>query len=162
MTYDLIVIGAGQAGPPLAYAFADAGRRVALIEAHYLGGTCVNYGCTPTKTMMASARVAHTARRATRYGVHVGDVKVNLEAVVARKNQIVLSFRSGQADRIEQNENIDLYRGRGKFTGPKTVEVDGGTLTAETICINVGTRPRMPAIPGLGEVDALTNRTMLD
>src|SRR5919202_445498 len=121
--YDAIVIGAGQAGGPLATALAGAGRRVALIEREHVGGTCINVGCTPTKTMVASARVAYLARRAADYGVRTGPVSVDLAVVRQRKRDIVESFRGGSERRIRAAEGVDLLDGEARFTGPHSVAV---------------------------------------
>jgi pyruvate/2-oxoglutarate dehydrogenase complex dihydrolipoamide dehydrogenase (E3) component len=166
-SYDLIVIGAGQGGGPLAGTVAEDGQSVALLERKHVGGTCVNEGCTPTKTMIASARVAHLARRAEDYGVEVGDVSVDLETVRQRKRDIVESFRSGSRDSIEAKDNLDLIEGDGRFVDPHTVEValnDGSTrtLTADRIVINTGTRPVIPPIDGLNEVDYLTSTSIME
>src|SRR5713226_4600533 len=118
MKYDAIVIGSGQAGNPLSQKFADRGWAVALIEEAHLGGTCINTGCTPTKTMVASAQVAYYARNAARWGVRVKDVSVDLPAIVARKDKIVQSFRSGQQRNVEKRPNLHLYRGRARFADP--------------------------------------------
>ncbi|HSM58102.1 MAG TPA: mercuric reductase [Candidatus Sulfomarinibacteraceae bacterium] len=160
--YDAIIIGSGQAGNPLAHKLADCGWTVALIERHHLGGSCINYGCTPTKTMLASARVAHVARRSVDFGVETGDVTVDLPAIVARKNRIVHNMRSGQEERVAERPSLDLYRGTGRFTGPHTVTVNDVDLRSEHIFINTGARPRQPDIPGLEDVDALTNHSILD
>src|SRR6516225_8722551 len=155
--YDAAIIGAGQAGVPLARALAQSGWKTALIEREHVGGTCINVGCTPTKTMVASARVAHLARRAADYGVHTSAVSVDMAKVRQRKRDIVNSFRSGSQSRVEQTPNLDLIFGEAQFVGPKTVEVglmSGGTrqLTAETIVINTGCRPALPPVPGLDSV----------
>ncbi|MCI0398375.1 MAG: mercuric reductase, partial [Chloroflexi bacterium] len=147
---------------PLAHKLADLGWKVALIEKEHLGGTCINYGCTPTKTMLASARIAHYARRAADFGVHTGPVSVNLAQVVARKNQLVETWRGGQESHAASRPTLDLYRGSGRFTGPHTVAVGGQELASDHIIINTGARPRLPNIPGLEEVDYLTYRTVLD
>ncbi len=160
--YEAIIVGAGQAGGPLTHKLADLGWKVALIEKDHLGGSCINYGCTPTKTMLASARTAHTARRAAEFGVDVGEVKVDLAQVVARKDELVLSWRSGQEHHAESRPTLDLYRGHGRFTGPHTIEVNGELLTSDKIFINTGTRPRVIPIPGLDKVDYLTNRNLMD
>src|SRR5918912_3475545 len=115
--YEAVVIGAGQGGVPLSRALARAGRKTALVEREHVGGTCVNEGCTPTKTMIASARVAHLARRAADYGVHTGPVTVDLQRVRQRKRDIVDSFRGGSLRRIEQTEGVDLTIGEARFTG---------------------------------------------
>jgi pyruvate/2-oxoglutarate dehydrogenase complex dihydrolipoamide dehydrogenase (E3) component len=160
-SYDAIFIGAGQSGPPLAHKLADLGQKVALIEREFLGGSCINYGCTPTKAMIASARIAHYARRGPEFGVHT-DVSIDLREVVARKDALVLQWRNGQQGHIDRRDTLDLYRGHGRFTGPHEVEVNGETLTSERIFINTGTRPRIPPLPGLDEIEVLTNRNIMD
>src|SRR5438445_5450435 len=147
--YDAIVIGAGQAGTPLSQALAGAGLRTALIERQHVGGTCVNEGCTPTKTMVASARVAYLVRRATEYGVNAGSIHVDMERVRWRKRDIVDRFRNSSQRRIEKTPNLDLIAGEASFTGPKSVLVrlkDGGQrlLTADKYFINAGARPSVP------------------
>src|SRR6516162_8237658 len=141
--YDAIVIGSGQGGNPLSMALARANLRTALIERSHVGGTCVNVGCTPTKTMVASARVAYLARRAADYGVHVGEVLVNMGEVRARKQSVVDSFRDGGRRAIEATKGLDLLFGEASFTGPNSIVVkmnDGETrtLVAGKIFINVG------------------------
>lgn len=165
--YDAIVIGAGQAGGPLSTTLACAGWKTALIEREHVGGTCVNEGCTPTKTMVASARVAHLARRAADYGVHTGPVTVDMTKVRQRKRDIVDMFRSGSRRRIEKTDGVDLLMGTARFTGPKTLEVnlnEGGTrqLAAETIFINVGARPSKPPVSGLDEVPTLDSTSIME
>jgi pyruvate/2-oxoglutarate dehydrogenase complex dihydrolipoamide dehydrogenase (E3) component len=165
--YDAIVIGAGQAGGPLATAFANAGRRTALIEREHVGGTCVNVGCTPTKTMVASARVAHLARRAADYGVRTGSVSVDLSVVRQRKRDIVDSFRGGSERRIRATDGLDLLDGEARFTGASELTVqlaDGAThaLTAETIVINAGARPAIPDLPGIDTVPLLNSTTIME
>ena len=113
MRFDAIVIGSGQGGNPLAYSLTDHGWTVALIEQAFLGGTCVNTGCTPTKTMIMSAQVAHYARNGARWGVKAANVTVDLPAVIARKREVVLGFRSGNERQVEQRPNLHLYRGHG-------------------------------------------------
>ena len=145
--YDVIVIGAGQGGGPVASAFANAGRRTALIEREYVGGTCINWGCTPTKTMIASGRVAHLARRGPDYGVQTGEIAIDMETVRTRKRDIVEMFRNGSRSGIEGTDGLDFIKGDARFTDHKTLDVDlndGGTtsLTAETIILDVGERPR--------------------
>jgi pyruvate/2-oxoglutarate dehydrogenase complex dihydrolipoamide dehydrogenase (E3) component len=165
--YDAIIIGAGQAGVPLSSALANAGWKTALIEQEHVGGTCVNEGCTPTKTMVASARVAHLARRAADYGVKTGPVTVDLRKVRQRKRDIVESFRGGNERRIEGTEGSELLRGEAHFTGPKSLEVtlnDGGgqRLTADKIFINTGARPRRPSLPGLEGVPYLDSTSIME
>lgn len=166
-TYDAIIIGAGQAGGPLSTALANAGWKTALVEREHVGGTCVNEGCTPTKTMVASARVAYLARRAADYGVQTGPVTVDMTKVRQRKQDIVESFRGGSERRIERTEGLDLIMGEARFLGPKTIGVrlnDGGlrTLSAGTIIINTGTRARVPSLPGLDHVPALDSTSIME
>lgn len=162
ISYDAIIIGAGQAGIPLAYQLAERGWRVALIERAYLGGSCINYGCTPTKTMIASAKVAQTAREVEKYGVRAGEVQVDLSAVVARKNEVVGTKRANMEARVAASPNITPYWAEARFTGPHTVEAGGETLTAEKIFINTGSRPLIPQLPGLDQVPYLTNLSIID
>lgn len=164
--FDVIIIGAGQAGNPLSSAFAEAGKRTALIEEKYVGGTCINYGCTPTKTMIASAEVAYMARRSEEYGVHLEDVRVDLKQVRQRKEAVVTSFRGGSEQRIFA-AGVNLIYGKAMFTGNKTLEVttpEGETiaLTAETIIINAGGRPSLPNIAGLREVPYLDSTSIME
>src|SRR5213080_2805763 len=165
--YDAIVIGSGQAGGPLATALAKAGKKTALIEREHVGGTCINEGCTPTKTMVASGRVAYLARRAADYGVHTGPITVDMAKVRQRKRDIVDSFRNGSQSRIEQTANLDLIFGDASFSGPKSVEVrsqDGGqrTLSAKYIFINAGTRASRPKLDGLDTVTFLDNASIME
>jgi pyruvate/2-oxoglutarate dehydrogenase complex dihydrolipoamide dehydrogenase (E3) component len=160
---DVIVIGSGQAGVPLADRLARAGRRVMLAERGELGGTCVNTGCTPTKTMVASARAAHVARRAGRLGVHTGEVTVDLAAVVDRKDAIVRQWRDGVAKRLERaGDRLTVVRGHARFSGSRTVEAGGTTWEAPTIVINVGGRPSTVPITGLDAVPWLDNRRVME
>ncbi len=165
--YDAIVIGSGQAGTPLSTTLAEAGMRTALIERKHVGGTCVNEGCTPTKTMVASGRVAYLARRAADYGVRTGPISIDLEKVRQRKRDIVDKFRDGSQGRIEKTANVDLIFGEASFSGPKTVTVrlhDGTerTLSAQRIFINVGTRSAQPRLDGLGAVSFLDNISIME
>src|SRR5450755_2450202 len=155
--FDAIVIGSGQAGTPLCTALAEAGMRTALIEREHVGGTCINEGCTPTKTMVASARVAYLARRGADYGVHTGDIRIDMERVRKRKRDIVDAFRTRNEEGIKHTPNLELIFGEASFAGAKSVLVrlrDGGerVLTAERIFINAGARPKVPAIDGLKDV----------
>ena len=166
-SYDAVILGAGQAGGPLSTALANAGWKTALVEREHVGGTCVNEGCTPTKTMLASARVAYLARRAADYGVQTGPVTVDMTKVRQRKRDIVESFRGGSQSRMESTEGLDLIMGEARFSGPKTVEVrlnDGGirTLTADTIVINTGTRALVPPLPGLDGVPVLDSTSIME
>ncbi len=165
--YDAIILGSGQAGNPLAVALAAKGKRTAMIERAKVGGTCVNYGCTPTKTMVASAEVASLARRAREYGVSVGDVSVDMPAVRERKRGIVKRWREGSEKRLKQSELIDVIYGEGSFLGPKQVRVrlnDGGerTLTAELIVIDTGLTANVPQLDGLESVPYLDNVSVME
>ena len=161
--FDAIIIGTGQSGPSLAHRLAGAGMRVAIIERYRFGGTCVNTGCTPTKTLVASAYVAHTARRAGEYGVMIdGAISVDMRKVKERKDY-VLGFSTRGVERgLRSNPSITVYKGHGHFSGPHDVQVGGDTLTAPRIFINVGGRAVVPDIPGLKDVAYLTNSSLLD
>ena len=164
--YDAVVVGAGQGGGPLASAFAEAGKRTALIEREHIGGTCINEGCTPTKTMAASARVAHLAHRADDYGVETGPVAVDMRAVRERKRSVVESFREGSEKRLSETSGLDLIRGEARFTGPKTLRVtlpDGDReIGAGLIVLDVGTRPSAPPLPGLDDVSWLDSTSVME
>ena len=159
--YDAVVIGSGQAGNPLSQKLAEHGWTVALIEKEHLGGTCVNTGCTPTKTMVASAQVAHYARNAQNWGVHAEAVRVDLAGVVARKDRIVNQWRSGLDRKVAAQKNLHLYRGAGRFVQPHRIRVNQEEIEAERIFINTGTRPAIPALAGLDRIDYLTNASIL-
>jgi pyruvate/2-oxoglutarate dehydrogenase complex dihydrolipoamide dehydrogenase (E3) component len=165
-TFDAIILGSGQAGNPLAAALAKAGKTVAIIESKHVGGTCVNEGCTPTKTMIASAHVVSLARRAAEFGVHVGPVSVDMAAVCARKRKVVDIWRSGSEKSLDA-PGITLIRGLGSFSGMKTVSValtDGGTreLTAEWIFVNTGLSSLVPDVAGIADIPYLTNETVME
>ena len=169
--FDAIVIGSGQAGGPLTTALANAGWKTALVEREHVGGTCVNEGCTPTKTMVASARVAYLARRGADYGVETGPVSVDLRKVRQRKRDIVDSFRDGSQHRLETTAGLELIFGEARFVGPQQVpqqvevRVNGGgqrLLTAGKIFINAGTRAVVPKIEGIDTVPFLTNKTIME
>lgn len=165
--YDVIIIGAGQSGGPLSTAFAQAGRKTALIEREDVGGTCINVGCTPTKTMITSARAAYIARRSAEYGVHTGHVTIDLAKVRQRKHDIVESWRSGSRRRIEGANGVDLLDGEAQFTASKTLDVhlssgETRSLTAEVIVINTGARPANPPIEGLRDVLTLNSTTIME
>ncbi len=162
MKYDAIIIGSGQAGTPLAGSLADKGWKVALIEKANLGGTCINTGCTPTKTMVHRAQVAHYARNAARWGVNASAVSVNLPKIVAQKNEVVKGSRDGQQKNIDKRPNLKLYRGRAQFTGPHELKVGDDLLESEKIFINTGARPAIPEITGLDKVEYLTNETIME
>ncbi|HKB36396.1 MAG TPA: mercuric reductase [Gemmataceae bacterium] len=165
--FDAIIIGSGQGGKPLCLSLAKAGWKTALLERQFVGGTCINFGCTPTKTMVASARVAYLARRGPDYGVEDGPVRVDMGEVRQRKRSIVESFRSGSQNKLETTENVTLIFGEARFTGPKTVEVavnGGGTrlLTADKIFLNTGARPAVPPLPGLDTVSWLDSTSIME
>ncbi|WP_029108837.1 FAD-containing oxidoreductase [Mycobacterium sp. URHD0025] len=160
--FDAIVIGAGQAGPPLAGRLTAAGQSVAVIERKLVGGTCVNYGCIPTKTLVASAHAAHLARRGADFGVGTGDVAIDMAKVKARKDAIMLADRSGVEDWLETMDGAVLVRGHARFIDPHTIDVDGRTLRADRVFLNVGGRAVVPEFPGLDGIDYLTNVGILD
>jgi pyruvate/2-oxoglutarate dehydrogenase complex dihydrolipoamide dehydrogenase (E3) component len=161
--YDAIIIGTGQAGPALARRLVAAGWKVAIIERKLFGGTCVNTGCTPTKTLVASAYAAHVARRAADYGVTIGGaVGVDMKAVKARKDAVVAASRNGLERSLRTLKGCTVYAGHARFVGPKEVEVGNDVLKADKIFINVGGRAVVPPIPGLDQVPFLTNSSMMD
>jgi pyruvate/2-oxoglutarate dehydrogenase complex dihydrolipoamide dehydrogenase (E3) component len=160
--FDALIIGAGQAGPPLAARFCGAGMHVALVEKSEVGGTCVNNGCTPTKAMIASAYAAHMTRRAGEYGVRLdGDPQIDMQRIKARKDEIVDASRSHLEEWIRGLDNITVYRGHARFTGKNAVQVDGESLAAEKIFVDVGGRPLVPKMPGLDGIPYLTNVSMM-
>jgi pyruvate/2-oxoglutarate dehydrogenase complex dihydrolipoamide dehydrogenase (E3) component len=165
--YQAIVIGTGQGGKPLSQALAEAGWRTAIVERGDVGGTCVNVGCTPTKTMVASGRVAYLASRGKDYGVQTGDIRINMQRVRERKRNIVESFRSHGQARLEKTPNLDLIFGDARFTGPKTLSVrmKNGlerSLSAERIFIDAGARPAVPDIEGLRDVPFLDSTSIME
>jgi pyruvate/2-oxoglutarate dehydrogenase complex dihydrolipoamide dehydrogenase (E3) component len=161
-TVDVIVIGAGQAGPSIASRFAAVGQKVVLVERALVGGTCVNTGCMPTKTLVASARVAHMARRGADFGVTLqGQVEIDMARVSERAHTVTVNARNGLEEWLRSTENIELVRGHARFVGPHEVAVDGREFAAQKIFINVGGRARYPDMPGLSEVRCLTNTSML-
>jgi pyruvate/2-oxoglutarate dehydrogenase complex dihydrolipoamide dehydrogenase (E3) component len=160
--YDAVIIGSGQAGNPLSQKLADQGWSVALIEKAELGGTCINTGCTPTKTMIASAQVAHYARHAEQWGVRAGPASVDLAEVVARKDQIVKQWRAGIERKVQERKNLHLYRGQAQFMGPHQIRVGDERLESERIFINTGTRPSIPLLQGLNRVEYLTNASIME
>ena len=163
MKVDVIIIGSGQAGTPLARRFADAGRRVVIVERSRLGGTCTNYGCTPTKTMVASARAAHVARNGRRLGVEAGPVKANLPAIVDRKDAIVRQWQLAVLKRLDTDPaRLLVIKGHARFVGERQIEVAGERYEAEIVIIDVGARPAIPAIPGLQDVPWLDNHRIMD
>ena len=165
--YDAVVIGAGQAGVPLSQVLARSGRRTALIEREHVGGTCINVGCTPTKTMVASAKTAYIDRRSADYGIHNGPVSVDMHEVRTRKRAMVDSFRTSNLRRIESTEVLELIAGEASFTGPRTLAVrtnsgDELELDADTVFINAGARPAIPPIEGLDDVPALNSTSIME
>jgi pyruvate/2-oxoglutarate dehydrogenase complex dihydrolipoamide dehydrogenase (E3) component len=160
--FDAIIIGAGQAGPPLAGRLTEAGQTVALIERKLVGGTCVNYGCIPTKTLVASAHAAHLARRGAEYGIGTGEVTVDMAKVKARKDKIMLGDRHGVESWLEGMDGCTFIRGHARFEDPHTIRVDDQLLRADRIYLNVGGRAVVPNLPGLDDVDYLTNVSILD
>jgi pyruvate/2-oxoglutarate dehydrogenase complex dihydrolipoamide dehydrogenase (E3) component len=161
--YDAIVIGTGQSGPALTRRLVAAGWKVAIIERKVFGGTCVNTGCTPTKTLVASAYAAHLARRADEYGVAIGGpIGVDMKKVKARKDAVVEPSRKGVERSLKTLKGCTVYEGHARFSGPKEVKVGNETLKADRIFINVGGRAVVPSIPGLDQVPYLTNSSMMD
>jgi len=159
--FDAIIVGAGQAGPPLAGRLTEAGQTVAVIERKLVGGTCVNTGCIPTKTLVASAHAAHVAKRGAEYGVGTGEITVDMAKVKARKDKIMLDDRSGVESWLEGMTGCTLIRGHARFESPHTINVDGRVLEADRIFLNVGGRA-VANIPGLSDVDYMTNVGVLE
>jgi len=167
LKYDAIIIGSGQAANPLAHRLAEAGWKTALIEKKFIGGTCINVGCTPTKTLVASGRVSYLVKRSSDYGINMTGYSVDIESVIRRKNAHVLQARESSAKRLLETPNLDVVFGNAVFSGPKEITVtrqegDIAVMTADKIFINSGTRPVVPPIKGLAEVHYLTSDTILD
>ncbi len=160
--FDAIIVGAGQAGPPLAGRLTAVGQRVAVVERKLIGGTCVNTGCIPTKTLVASAHAAHLARRGAEYGVGTGSVSVDMAKVKARKDEIMLGDRKGVEDWLEGMTGCTVVRGHAVFQDPHTIRVGDDVLHGDRIFLNVGGRAVVPDIPGLSDVDFLTNVSILE
>ena len=165
--FEYIIIGSGQGGTPLAAALAQAGKKTALVESSHVGGTCVNEGCTPTKTMAASARVAYLARRSADYGVKTGNVDIDMHKVRQRKRDIVDDFRGGSEGRLEKQENLELIMGTARFSGPKTLEItkaDDTKVEIEglSIIITAGTRPAVPRLEGIEHVSYLDSTSIME
>jgi dihydrolipoamide dehydrogenase len=165
--YDAIIIGAGQAGTPLAKKLAEAGKKTAIIEKRYVGGTCINDGCTPTKAMIASARAVYQARKAAELGVEIGTIKIDFQKIKQRKDDIVNQFRSSSEKGIKSTKGLELIFGTARFSGEKELTIalnDGGEekVTADLIFINAGAKTTIPDIEGLNEIDYLTSTTILD
>ena len=161
--YDAIIIGTGQSGPALARRLVATGWKVAIIERKLFGGTCVNTGCTPTKTLIASAYAAHVARRAADYGVRIeGSINVDMKAIKARKDAVVAPSRNGVERSLKKLQGCTVYEGHGRFVAEKKVAANGTELAADHIFLNVGARAAIPPIPGLDRVPYLTNSSMMD
>ncbi|MEX1826496.1 FAD-containing oxidoreductase [Luteibacter sp. CQ10] len=166
-SFDAIIVGAGQAGPALANRLTAAGRTVAIVERHLVGGTCVNTGCKPTKTLVASAYAAHLARRGTDFGVLAGPVGIDMPTVAARARKVILDSRKGNEDWLAGMPGLELIRGHARFAGPRdaqgryTLEVNGESITAGQVFLNVGGRAHVPDFPGIEAVDYLTNSTII-
>lgn len=160
MKYDAVIIGTGQAGPTLARSLAQSGYSTAIIEEARFGGTCVNTGCTPTKAYIASARRAFVAKNSSSLGVSSGEVRVDLQAIKKRKDDLVEASASGLKEALEETENLTVVEGKGIFTGPNTIQVEEKTITADKIFINTGGKPRIP--DGFDRVEYLTNESMLE
>jgi pyruvate/2-oxoglutarate dehydrogenase complex dihydrolipoamide dehydrogenase (E3) component len=161
--FDAIVIGTGQSGPALAHRLTGEGLRTAIIERRRFGGTCVNVGCTPTKTLVASARAAHMARRGEEFGVMIGGpIRIDMQRVKARKDAVVRQSNEGVTNWLRNMPGLTVYEGHGRLAGPHTVHVDGRRLEAERIFLNTGTRAHIPDLPGLDQVDYLTNASIMD
>lgn len=165
--YDAIIIGAGQAGTPLAKKLAEAGKKTAIIEKRLVGGTCINDGCTPTKAMIASARAVYQAKQASRLGVEIGSVKIDFKKIKKRKDDIVDQFRSSSEKGINSTKGLQLIFGTARFSGKKELTIvlnEGGEekVTADLIFINTGAKTTIPDIEGLAEIDYLTSTTILD
>ncbi|MGO9282651.1 MAG: FAD-containing oxidoreductase [Mycobacterium sp.] len=160
--FDAIIVGAGQAGPPLAGRLTAVGHTVVVVERKLIGGTCVNTGCIPTKTLVASAQAAHLARRGADYGVDTGAVSVDMAKVKARKDAIMLGDRKGVEDWLDGMDGCTVIRGHARFTDPHTLRVGDDVLHAERIFLNVGGRAVVPDMPGLADIDFLTNVSILE
>ena len=161
--FDAIILGAGQAGPPLARSLSQAGFHVALVERKYFGGTCVNTGCIPTKTLVASAYAAHLARRAAFYGVTIsGNIGVDIKALKARKDAVLGKSRAAVETGLRKLENCTVYEGQARLESPTQVRVGADLLTADKIFLNVGGRATIPSLPGIDTIEFLTNSTILD
>ena len=164
--FDAIIIGSGQSGTPLTFDLAKAGWKTALIEQAHYGGTCINEGCTPTKTLIASARAAYAIHRAADYGVMTNAPTIDFHKVIQRKNEIVKSWSENDKKKLENSENVILFFGHAQFTGPHTVEVTGAegthTIEGKTIFINTGGRPASPRFPGSDSISVLNSTTVMD
>ncbi|SCB59187.1 Pyruvate/2-oxoglutarate dehydrogenase complex, dihydrolipoamide dehydrogenase (E3) component [Rhizobium aethiopicum] len=161
-SFDAIVIGAGQSGPFLAARMVEKGMKVALVERKFLGGTCVNAGCMPTKTLVASARAAHVARSGAIYGVNIpGEIAIDMKVVRARAETVTMNARNGLIGWFDSMDGMSVIYGHARFEDAKTIRVNGETLTAPRIFLNVGARPVIPELPGINEVDYLTSTSII-
>lgn len=160
--YDAIIFGSGQGGNPLAQKLAGRGLRIALVEERDLGGTCINTGCTPTKTLISCAQVAHYARQAHRWGVQTGPVSIDFTAVINRKRKVVDEFRSGWQNKFERQQTLEIHHGKGRFVGPKEIEVAGGRITSDHIFLDTGSRTAIPPIDGILSIPYLTNESIME
>jgi pyruvate/2-oxoglutarate dehydrogenase complex dihydrolipoamide dehydrogenase (E3) component len=160
-TFDAIIVGAGQAGPALANRLTAAGKTVALIERHLVGGTCVNTGCKPTKTLVASAYAARLAQRGAEFGIRTGPLSIDMPTIAARARKVTLDSRKGNEDWLASMPGLTFIRGHARFTGPRQLAVNGETLEAAQVFLNVGGRANVPDFPGVHEVDYLTNSTII-
>ena len=162
-TFDAIIIGAGQAGPSLAGRLTAAGMTVAMIERHFFGGTCVNTGCTPTKTLVASAAIAHHARRAADFGVRIeGGITIDMRAVKARQDAVVANSRNGLENWLRSMERCTVFKGHARFESPQEVRIGDALLRARKIFINAGGRAILPNIPGVERIAHLNNTSILE
>jgi pyruvate/2-oxoglutarate dehydrogenase complex dihydrolipoamide dehydrogenase (E3) component len=160
--FDAIVVGAGQAGPAIAARCSKEGLRTAVIERHHFGGTCVNVGCIPTKTLVASARAIRQSQRGAEYGFETGPLRVDMQRVKTRKDEIVQQSRKGVEGWMRGLENTEVIVGEARFTAPRTLQVNGRTLTARRIFLNLGGRPSRPDMPGLDSVPVLDNESIME
>lgn len=161
--FDAIIVGTGQAGPSLAAKMTREGMKTAIIERKLFGGTCVNVGCIPTKTLVASARAAYMARRGGEFGVIIdGDISVDMKKVKARKDGVVAQSNTGVTNWLKNMKGLTVYEGHGRLESANTVRVNGDLLEADKIVLNVGGRARVPDMPGLDTIDYLTNSTIMD
>ncbi len=161
--FDAIIIGTGQAGPSLAQRMTKEGMKVAIVERKLFGGTCVNVGCIPTKALVASARAAHMARRGKEFGVNIeGQINVDMKQVKARKDAIVKQSNDGVTNWLTNMNNLTVFEGHGRLESPNTVRVNNDLICADKIILNVGGRAFVPDMPGIGDVEYLTNSGMMD
>jgi pyruvate/2-oxoglutarate dehydrogenase complex dihydrolipoamide dehydrogenase (E3) component len=161
--YDAVVIGTGQSGPSLAARLAKEGMKTAIIERKLFGGTCVNVGCIPTKTLVASARAAYMANRGADFGVMIdGAITVDMKRVKGRKDAVVRKSNEGVSNWMKNTPNLDVYEGHGRFEGPTTISVNEHRLETDKVFINVGGRATVPEVPGLEQVEYLTNSSIMD